>query len=92
MVPRESVQHEQGDSNRLSLQCFRDSQRKESFGDHAQKNTIQHAERDERKREEFIAEIDALPEDSELYYADESGFDEYYSREYGYAPRGEKVI
>jgi len=23
---------------------------------------------------------------------DESGFDEYYSREYGYAPRGEKVI
>jgi transposase len=27
-----------------------------------------------------------------LYYVDESGFDEYYSREYGYAPRGEKVI
>ncbi len=33
-----------------------------------------------------------MPEDSELYYVDESGFDEYYSREYGYAPRGEKVI
>jgi len=33
-----------------------------------------------------------LPDDSELYYADESGFDEYYSREYGYAPRGEKVV
>jgi transposase len=33
-----------------------------------------------------------LPPDSELYYVDESGFDEYYSREYGYAPRGEKVI
>ena len=27
-----------------------------------------------------------------MYYADESGFDEYYAREYGYAPRGEKVI
>jgi transposase len=27
-----------------------------------------------------------------LFYADESGFDEYYSREYGYAPRGKKVI
>lgn len=27
-----------------------------------------------------------------MYYADESGFDKYYSREYGYAPRGEKVI
>jgi Transposase and inactivated derivatives len=33
-----------------------------------------------------------LPEDSELYYVDESGFDECYSRGYGYAPRGEKVI
>jgi transposase len=27
-----------------------------------------------------------------LFYADESGFDECYAREYGYAPRGEKVI
>lgn len=27
-----------------------------------------------------------------MYYADESGFDEYYSREHGYALRGEKVI
>jgi transposase len=34
----------------------------------------------------------ALPDDTELFYADESGFDEYYAREYGYAPRGEKVI
>lgn len=33
-----------------------------------------------------------MPEDSELYYADESGFDEYYHREYGYAPRGERVV
>jgi transposase len=33
-----------------------------------------------------------LPEDIELHYGDESGFDEYYSREYGYALRGEKVI
>ena len=33
-----------------------------------------------------------MPEDRELYYIDESGFVEYYSREYGYAPRGEKVI
>lgn len=27
-----------------------------------------------------------------MYYVDESGFDEYYSRDYGYAPRGELVI
>ena len=40
----------------------------------------------------YIGEIEALPDDVELFYADESGFDEYYSREYGYAPRGEKVV
>ena len=33
-----------------------------------------------------------MPDDAKLYYADESGFDEYYAREFGYAPRGEKVI
>ena len=33
-----------------------------------------------------------MPEDNKLYYADESGFDECYAREYGYAPRGKKVI
>ena len=27
-----------------------------------------------------------------MHYGDESGFDEYYSREYGYALRGEPVI
>ena len=32
-----------------------------------------------------------MPDDTELHYGDESGFDEYYSREYGYAPRGEPV-
>jgi transposase len=74
------------------MQRFGDSQRKEGFRNHAQKNTIQYAERDEQKREEFIAEVEALPDDAELYYGDESGFDEYYSREHGYAPRGEPVI
>jgi len=74
------------------LQCFGDSQREKSFGNHPQKNTIQYAERDEQKRAEFIEKIEALPEDSELYFVDESGFDEYYAREYGYAPRGEKVV
>jgi len=33
-----------------------------------------------------------LPDDIELFYADESGFDEYYSREYGYAQRGELLV
>lgn len=74
------------------MQCFRHTERKESIGDYAQKNTIQYVERDEQKREEFIAEVASLPEGSELLYIDESGFDEYYGREYGYAPRGEKVV
>jgi len=33
-----------------------------------------------------------LPEGSDIFYIDETGFDEFYSREYGYAKRGEKVI
>jgi len=74
------------------LQHFRDSERKEGFRHYTKKNTIQYAERDEQKREEFISEIEALPEDTELHYGDESGFVEYYSREYGYALRGEPVI
>jgi len=57
-----------------------------------EKNILLYKERDEQKRVEFIAEIEVLPEDNELYYADESGFDECYAREYGYAPRGKKVI
>lgn len=32
-----------------------------------------------------------MPEDTEIYYADESGFEEYYSRNYGYAPSDERV-
>jgi len=32
-----------------------------------------------------------LPDDAELYYADESGFEESYSRTYGYSQRGERV-
>ena len=32
-----------------------------------------------------------LPDDTQVFYADESGFEEYYSRTYGYAPRGERV-
>jgi len=74
------------------LQRFRDSQREKGFRIDPKKNTIRYIERDEQKCQEFIAELEALPEDTEIYYADESGFDQYYSREYGYAPRGEKVI
>jgi transposase len=39
----------------------------------------------------FIETIAGSPDDAEIFYADESGFEEYYSRTYGYALRGERV-
>ena len=35
--------------------------------------------------------IESLPNDTELEYADESGFEEEYSRTYGYSLRGQRV-
>jgi len=32
-----------------------------------------------------------LPEDAEIFYVDESGFEEDYSRTHGYSPKGERV-
>jgi transposase len=55
------------------------------------KKTKCYSERDENERQRFVAEVASLPADSEIYYIDESGFDEYYHREYGYALRGQKV-
>jgi transposase len=55
------------------------------------KKTKNYKEADENERAMFVAEILVLPHDSDLFYADESGFDKFYHREYGYAPRGETV-
>jgi transposase len=55
------------------------------------KKTKSYKETDENERAMFVAEIMSLPPDSDLFYADESGFDEFYDREYGYAPCGVKV-
>jgi putative transposase len=74
------------------LQRFGHSQCKECFENYPKKTTIRYSERDEQKREEFLAKIDALPEGTELHNCDESGFDEHYAREHGYAVRGVKVI
>ena len=35
--------------------------------------------------------MNQLPDDVELFYADESGFEEHYSRNYGYSASGERV-
>ena len=53
---------------------------------------MRYIERNEEKRCAFIEEIEKLPEDSEIFYIDETGFEEFYTREYGYAPRGKKII
>jgi transposase len=51
---------------------------------------VTYKESDEQKRLEYAEEIAAIPADK-LYYVDEMGVDEYLNREYGRAPRGEKV-
>ena len=65
--------------------------RKEGIGDYAKKKTARYIERDEGQREEFVRTLEDLPDDAEIFYADEAGFEEYYSRTYGYAHRGERV-
>ena len=56
-----------------------------------EKKTTCYTERCEHQRVEFIETIDSLPKDTEIFYADESGFEEYYSRTYGHAPKGKCV-
>ena len=66
--------------------------RKEKTRYNAEKKTPYYKEQDEQERQEFSELINALPEDAELFYADESGFEEDYSRIYGYSQRGERVF
>ena len=61
------------------------------MGYYAKKKTPRYIERNEQERNEFIETVNSLPDDAEIYYADESGFDKHYSRDYGYSPRGERV-
>jgi transposase len=57
---------------------------------HTKKKSIEYSERDEAKRAIYQAEM-AEAAIEKRYYVDESGINEYLYREYGYAPRGEKV-
>ena len=52
---------------------------------------LQETKRNEEERARFIEIIETLPDDIELEYVDESGFEEEYSRTYGYSIRGERV-
>ena len=68
-----------------------DSLCKETSENYAKKKTTYYIERDEQERAEFIEAINNLPDDVEVFYADESGFEEDYSRTYGYSTEGERV-
>ena len=68
-----------------------DSLCKEHFRNYAKKKTPCYIERYEQERGEFIETINNLPDDAEIFYADESGFEEDYSRTCGYSPKGKRV-
>ncbi len=55
------------------------------------KKTSLYAERDEKRRKEFIAEIEKI-DPADLVYLDESGIDKFLSRDYARSPRGKQVI
>ena len=57
---------------------------------HAKKKTTIYKERNEEKRTEFKKQLEQIPPET-LVYIDEAGIDNRLYREYGRAPRGQKV-
>ena len=57
---------------------------------HTKKKTTSYKEQDPEKVKKYLEETENIPED-EIVYVDETGIDTCLYREYGYAPRGEKV-
>jgi transposase len=64
----------------------------EARGDKPKKTTCRYSERDEVKRAEFDAELAKIAPETPIIYLDESGFDQFYQNERGWAKRGEKVF
>ena len=56
-----------------------DSLCKRKIRNYTKKKTTCYIERDEQERTEFIEKISNLLEETEIFYADESGFEEDYS-------------
>ena len=61
-----------------------------TFKDYKKKKTTLYKERDEVKRTEFQKKLEQIAPDT-LVYIDEAGLDNRLYREYGRAPRGQKV-
>lgn len=51
---------------------------------------MRYKEQNEEKVKEYLEKIKDIPEEK-IAYVDETGIDSYLYREYGYAPRGQKV-
>ena len=68
-----------------------DQQGVEAVGNHAKKKTRRYKEREAEKVKAYQEEIEEIAEEKRVYI-DKSGFQTYYDREYGYAPKGEKVF
>ena len=54
------------------------------------KKTTRYKERDEKKRQDFLAEIETLKSE-DLVYVDESGIDHHHFRKYARSPRNTRV-
>ena len=66
------------------------AQRFEALGITRKKKTFTYSEKSEVKREEFLREVERIPEEDRVY-VDESGIKDDLKREYGRAPRGVMV-
>ena len=58
--------------------------------DHTQKKTTRYQEQDPEEVAAYQEQIKEIPPEK-VAYVDECGIDTYLYREYGYAPRGQKV-
>ncbi len=69
----------------------RGSESVETTGLHTEKKTKRFKEQDPEKVKAYLEEIALYPSE-QIAYVDESGIDSYLYREYGWAPRGQRLI
>ena len=51
---------------------------------------MSYREKDDTRRKGFIEQIETIPPET-MVYVDESGLDQECQREYGYAPKGQRL-
>lgn len=55
---------------------------------YTRKKQTKYREQDEKKVNVYLKKLSEVGSDSEIIYIDETGFDEYYYREYSWSKRG----